>query len=59
MDKAEMLGNRLQKGGRKSIKDDKMKVELEIIKQHGSYIVRRVGGDYSFHAHIKLSRIGR
>ena len=29
-----------------------MQIKLSIIKQHGSYIVKRVGGDYSFHAHI-------
>ena len=29
-----------------------LQIKLDIIKQHGSYIVRRVGGDYSFHAHI-------
>lgn len=30
----------------------KLKIKLDIIKQHGSCIVRRVGGDYSMHAHI-------
>jgi len=29
-----------------------LQIKLSIIKQHGSYIVKRVGGDYSFHAHI-------
>ena len=29
-----------------------LKIKLKIIKQHGSYIVKRVDADYSFHAHI-------
>ena len=29
-----------------------MDIKLSIIKQHGSYIVRRVDGEYKQHAHI-------
>lgn len=29
-----------------------MDIKLDIIKQHGSYIVRRVDGDYGQHAHV-------
>lgn len=29
-----------------------MDIKLSIIKQHGSYIVRRVDGEYSMHAHV-------
>lgn len=29
-----------------------LNIKLDIIKQHGSYIVKRVDADYSFHAHI-------
>lgn len=29
-----------------------MKIQFDIIKQHGNYIVRRVDGEYSQHAHL-------
>ena len=30
----------------------RLKVNLDIIKQHGNYIVRRTDGEYNQHAHI-------
>lgn len=29
-----------------------LNIKLDIIKQHGSYIVRRIDGEYKQHAHI-------
>ena len=36
-----------------------MDIKLSIIKQHGSYIVRRVDGEYKQHAHLKTMRACR
>lgn len=33
-----------------------MQIKLDIIKQHDNYIVRRVGGDYSMHAHLSTRK---
>lgn len=33
-----------------------MKIQFDIIKQHGSYIVRRVDGEYKQHAHISTMK---
>lgn len=33
-----------------------MAIKLDIIKQHGNYIVRRVDGEYSQHAHISTHK---
>ena len=34
------------------IAGDCLNIQFDIIKQHGSYIVRRVDGEYKQHAHI-------
>lgn len=37
---------------KKKIGGHRLLIKLDIIKQHGSYIVRRVDGEYQMHAHL-------